>query len=74
MGFAGDGLLGHWLVTAGAKIDNYQVVSPSTFNLGPGGPAEEAVDGTPVLSETMPGVEALVSLRSFDPCANCATH
>ena len=74
VGLAGDGLLGHWLTASGAVIDNYQVVAPSTFNLGPGGPAEAALDRTPFLGDTATGVEALIALRSFDPCANCASH
>ena len=73
-GFAGDGLLGHWLTTDGGRIDNYQVVSPSTFNLGPGGPAEAAIDRTPFVGDKATGVEALVALRSFDPCGSCASH
>jgi len=73
-GFAGDGLLGHWLTTDRGRIDNYQVVAPSTFNLGPGGPVEEALDATPYLGERPTGVEALVTLRSFDPCGSCASH
>ena len=73
-GFAGDGLLGHWLTTGGGRIDNYQVVAPSTFNLGPGGPVEEALNATPYLGDRATGVEALVALRSFDPCGSCASH
>lgn len=74
VGLAGDGLLGHWVVLDGPRIENYQVVAPSTFNLGPGGPAEDAIDATPVLTQTPTGVEALIALRSFDPCVNCAAH
>lgn len=73
-GFAGDGFLGHWLTTESGRIDNYQVVAPSTFNLGPGGPAEAAIDRTPFLGGKPSGLEALVALRSFDPCGNCASH
>lgn len=73
-GFAGDGMLGHWLTTDGGRIDNYQVVAPSTFNLGPGGPAEMAINGTPFLGSKPSGLEALIALRSFDPCGNCASH
>lgn len=74
IGFAGDGLLGHWLRTDGQKVAGYQVVAPSTVNLGPGGPAEEAINGTPVLTGTPTGLEAAIALRSFDPCGNCASH
>jgi len=74
VGFTGDGFLGHWLNLDGKYIQNYQVVGPSTFNMGPGGPAEAAINGTPVLTEHPTGIEALIALRSFDPCVNCATH
>lgn len=73
VGFTGDGLLGHWMSLDGGLIENYQVVAPSTFNLGPGGPAEEALARTPVV-DLAGGTAALVALRSFDPCANCAAH
>lgn len=76
VGFAGDGMLGHWMTLDGKMISNYQVVGPSTFNIGPGGPAEAAVDGTPILEQSAQasGIEALIALRSLDPCVNCATH
>lgn len=76
VGFSGDGLLGHWLETDGKTISNYQIVGPSTFNIGPGGPAEAAIDSTPMLAatESGPGIEALIALRSFDPCTNCGAH
>ena len=74
VGFAGDGMLAHWMETHRKFISNYQVVAPSTINCGPGGPAEEAINGTPVLTENAAGLEAEIALRSFDPCSNCATH
>lgn len=74
VGFAGDGLLGHWLQAAGDRVERYAVVAPSTVNLGPGGPAEEAINGTPVLTPQPTGLEAAIALRSFDPCGNCASH
>ncbi|MFN2569061.1 MAG: nickel-dependent hydrogenase large subunit, partial [Candidatus Dormibacteria bacterium] len=73
VGFSGDGLMGHWLTLDGGSIANYQVVSPATFNAGPGGPIEEAVNGTPLLQDAVPGTEALMAVRSFDPCGNCAS-
>lgn len=76
VGFAGDGLLGHWMIVDGRRIANYQVVAPSTINLGPGGPIEAALEATPVLQTDglVSGIEALIALRSFDPCVNCASH
>lgn len=73
-GFAGDGFLGHWLALNGELIQDYRIIGPSTFNVGPGGPAEQAVNATPVLEENPSGQEALIAVRSFDPCLNCATQ
>lgn len=70
-GFAGDGVCGHWVEIGGQKVSSYRVIAPSTINLGPGGPAEQALAATPEL----PGAAgALIALRSFDPCGNCASH
>jgi hydrogenase large subunit len=74
VGFSGDGFNGHWLTLDGAIMSDYRVVGPSTFNIGPGGPAEAAINATPVLEANPTGVEALIALRSFDPCINCATQ
>lgn len=74
VGFAGDGMLGHWLSLDGEFISDYRIVGPSTFNMGPGGPAEQAINNTPVIEANPSGQEAMVALRSFDPCLNCATH
>jgi len=70
-GFAGDGVCGHWVEIDGHQFTDYRVIAPSTINLGPGGAAEQAVAATPDL----PGAAgALIALRSFDPCGNCASH
>jgi len=74
------GGLSHWLVTdKDAKIANFQLVVPTTWNLGPRdaenvpGPAEEALVGTPVADPKRP-VEILRVIHSFDPCIACAVH
>ncbi|MDR3319878.1 MAG: nickel-dependent hydrogenase large subunit [Desulfovibrio sp.] len=74
------GGLSHWLVTdANAKISNFQLVVPTTWNLGPRdagnmpGAAEEALVGTPVADPKRP-VEILRTIHSFDPCIACAVH
>ena len=74
VGFAGDGMLGHWLSLDGEFISDYRIIGPSTFNMGPGGPAEQAINNTPVIENPSTGQEALIALRSFDPCLNCGTH
>jgi [NiFe] hydrogenase large subunit len=73
------GSLGHWCVTEGNKIKNYQYVVPSTWNLGPRdekgqlGPMEEALIGTPIADPKRP-LEVLRTVHSFDPCIACAVH
>lgn len=73
------GALGHWINIEGAKIGNYQMVVPSTWNLGPRcssgnrGPVEEALIGTPVADPEQP-VEILRIVHSYDPCMACAVH
>ncbi|MFN2462771.1 MAG: nickel-dependent hydrogenase large subunit, partial [Candidatus Dormibacteria bacterium] len=76
VGLAGDGFLGHWLTAERGMIANYQVIAPSTINLGPGGAAEQAIDGSPLVPSPAAGlgIEAQIALRSFDPCGNCASH
>ncbi len=66
------GALGHWMRVKGGKIDHYQVVTPSTWNMSPRdpdgrrGPLEEALVGIPVTDVTRP-LEALRVVHSFDP-------
>ncbi|MBV8529250.1 MAG: nickel-dependent hydrogenase large subunit, partial [Candidatus Dormibacteraeota bacterium] len=74
VGFAGDGMLGHWLSLDGEFISDYRIIGPSTFNIGPGGPAEQAINNTPVIEANPTGQEALIALRSFDPCMNCGSQ
>jgi [NiFe] hydrogenase large subunit len=73
------GALGHWIEIKDGKIENYQYVVPSTWNLGPRcsndkpGPVETALIGTPVANVNQP-VEILRTVHSFDPCIACAVH
>ncbi|ADK84769.1 nickel-dependent hydrogenase large subunit [Desulfarculus baarsii DSM 2075] len=74
------GALGHWVKqNAQNRIDNYQLVVPSTWNLGPRdakgqlGPVEESLVGTPVADPKRP-VEILRTVHSFDPCIACGVH
>ena len=60
-------------------IGNYQMVVPSTWNLGPrdangiAGPVEQALIGTPVADPAKP-LELLRTIHSYDPCLACAVH
>ncbi|MEM5790180.1 MAG: nickel-dependent hydrogenase large subunit, partial [Syntrophobacteraceae bacterium] len=66
------GALGHWISIKDQKIANYQMVVPSTWNIGPRcsadkrGPLEEALMNTPVADPKRP-VEILRTVHSFDP-------
>ncbi|MDH5751313.1 MAG: nickel-dependent hydrogenase large subunit [Deltaproteobacteria bacterium] len=73
------GALAHWIVIKNRKIDNYQLVVPSTWNASPRDPQgqrsayEAALVGTPVADPEQP-VEILRTIHSFDPCIACAVH
>ncbi len=66
------GAVGHWVNLQGGRIENYQVVTPSTWNISPRddgdvrGPIEEALVGTPVAEIETP-IEVGRVVRSFDP-------
>lgn len=74
------GALGHWVhQNRENKIANYQMVVPSTWNLGPRdakgqvGPVEEALIGTPIADPKAP-LEIIRTVHSFDPCIACGVH
>jgi hydrogenase large subunit len=82
---AGRGYLTHHAVIDKGVIDNYQIVTPSTWMASPRdpfgnpGPYEEAVAATPLLEnyekpEDYKGIDILRAIRSFDPCMPCTTH
>lgn len=66
------GALGHFMNVEGGLIANYQVVTPSTWDISPRddsgvrGPMEEALVGTPIMDPERP-IEAARVARSFDP-------
>jgi len=73
------GALGHWIVIKDKKIDNYQLVVPSTWNASPRdgqgqmSAYEASLIGTPVSDPEQP-LELLRTIHSFDPCLACAVH
>jgi hydrogenase large subunit len=73
------GALLHYTNVKGNKIENYQCIVPSTWNISPRddngvrGPMEEALIGCPVESIEKP-LHALRTVHSFDPCVACAVH
>jgi hydrogenase large subunit len=73
------GALGHWIEIKEGKIANYQVITPSTWNISPRddknqpGPLEQAITGTKIKDEANP-FEIVRIVRSFDPCLACSVH
>ncbi|MCL4489132.1 MAG: nickel-dependent hydrogenase large subunit [Chloroflexi bacterium] len=73
------GALGHWVVIANGKIDNYQMVVPTTWNGSPrdakgqAGAYEASLVGTKLAKPEWP-LEILRTIHSFDPCMACAIH
>lgn len=73
------GGLSHWIKIKDKKIENFQLVVPTTWNFGPRcangklSPVEEALIGTPVADPKRP-VEILRTIHSFDPCIACGVH
>ena len=73
------GALCHWIHIKDAKIANYQIVVPSTWNASPKdgkgqrGAYESALIGTPMADPQRP-LEILRTIHSFDPCLACASH
>lgn len=76
---AARGALCHWIDIEGGKIRNYQIVAPTTWNVGPRdgsgnrGPMEEALIGTPIADPRDP-VEVGHVARSYDSCLVCTVH
>ena len=73
------GALGHWIVIDNGKIENYQMVVPTTWNGSPrdhndqAGAYEASLVGTPLAKPEWP-LEVLRTIHSFDPCMACAIH
>ena len=67
------------IVIKDKKIENYQLVVPSTWNASPRdvegkmSAYEAALIGTPVADPEAP-LELLRTIHSFDPCIACAVH
>ena len=73
------GALGHWVKIKDAKIQKYQIITPTAWNASPRdangfrGPCEEAIVGTEIKDPANP-VEVDHIIRSFDPCLVCTVH
>jgi hydrogenase large subunit len=73
------GALGHWVKIKDAKIEKYQIITPTAWNASPRdanglrGPLEEAIVGTEIKDLDNP-IEVDHIIRSFDPCLVCTVH
>ena len=76
---AARGSLSDWIVLKNGKIENYQVITPTAWNIGPmdgkntHGPMEQAFIGTNITDLGDP-VELGHVARSFDSCLVCTVH
>lgn len=73
------GMLGHWIQIEKGRIRNYQVVTPTAWNLSPRddrgvpGPLEKALVGVHVEDTDHP-LSLAHTVRSYDPCLFCTVH
>ncbi|MDR1499812.1 MAG: nickel-dependent hydrogenase large subunit [Tannerellaceae bacterium] len=73
------GALAHFILIDNKRVDNYQMVVPSTWNASPRDERgvlsayEAALVGMPVSDSERP-LEILRTIHSFDPCLACAVH
>ncbi|MBQ6453898.1 MAG: nickel-dependent hydrogenase large subunit, partial [Coriobacteriales bacterium] len=73
------GAIYHYEKIKNNKIQKYQIIIPTTWNVGPRdkngtpGPIEQALIGVPVNDMNKP-IQALRTVHSFDPCIACAVH
>ncbi|MEM8961738.1 MAG: nickel-dependent hydrogenase large subunit [Acidobacteriota bacterium] len=76
---AARGSLSDWIVISDGKIENYQVVTPTAWNIGPRdrtgtlGPMEQSFVGSEIKDPTDP-VEMGHVARSYDSCLVCTVH
>lgn len=77
---AARGSLGHWLNIKDGRIQNYQIIAPTTWNFSPRdnndqpGALEMALQNTDVSNEDKTSVAIQHIIRSFDPCMVCTVH
>jgi hydrogenase large subunit len=76
---ASRGGVSHWIKIKDGKVATYQIITPSTWNLGPKdandvhGSVEQALIGIKVRSKDSV-IEAAHIVRGFDPCISCSIH
>ncbi|GIM27736.1 periplasmic [NiFeSe] hydrogenase large subunit [Clostridium polyendosporum] len=73
------GALGHWLNFSNKALTNYQVLTPTCWNVSPRddmsqmGALEQALIGVTIQDINQP-IELLRIVHSFDPCTGCSVH
>ena len=73
------GALYHSEKVVKGKIEGYQIIIPTTWNMAPinqngvHGPIEQSLIGCPVEDIEKP-INALRTVHSYDPCVSCAVH
>ena len=76
---ASRGALSHWVEIEDGAVTGYQIITPTTWNLGPrdadGEPSifEAAAEGMSVEDVGDP-IDVMRTIRSFDPCLGCGVH
>lgn len=70
------GSLFHWVDIKGGKINDYQVIAPTTWNVPPNGPLEQGLVGTPVGNTGTDSdlLQVAYVIRSYDLCLACTVH
>jgi Ni,Fe-hydrogenase I large subunit len=77
---AARGALGHWINVRQGRIQNYQIIAPTTWNFSPRdaagvpGALEQALVGMAVDPDDPMPVAVQHVVRSFDPCMFCTVH
>jgi uptake hydrogenase large subunit len=77
---AARGSLGHWVKVRDGRIQNYQIIAPTTWNFSPRdmhqvpGALEQALIGNLVDEDEKDPVVVQHIVRSFDPCMVCTVH
>ena len=76
---AARGFLADWIEVKDGKIEKYQIITPTAWNIGPRdrfeqrGPIETALIGTPIKNPQDP-VELAHIAQSYDSCLVCTVH
>ncbi|WP_135667537.1 nickel-dependent hydrogenase large subunit [Halorhabdus rudnickae] len=76
---ASRGALSHWADIRNGQINQYQIITPTLWNMGPRdgddtpGPLETALVGMEITDVETP-LDVMRTIRSMDPCLACSVH